>query len=294
MPGPCHASLSSWLLPHRLAWLVGAALLLNACQSEKSQPEATRDADADSPSEPKRETIDAAPSLAAPSMAALGRAELLAAFATAADATAARRPLPEAQRDLVGRTFSLALPFGCNGPQRVDAPEWAGWTLARGERTLRLSARPERWGEAEWMRSLAKDMTFEAVEGFWIERPWTASEDCPKPVPVADQAAPADLPPPERPTVGLAQFFARGSPRTFQRGLRPYAHTSRIADEPGAEGVSYRLVVSGRVTGFPDGQPIRCNSEAADRRPVCILAVELARVAFQTAPEGEVLAEWHN
>ena len=48
------------------------------------------------------------------------------------------------------------------------------------------------------------------------------------------------------------------------------------------------------MASLADGQPINCWNEAPDLRPVCLMAVELARVAFEDSPAGEVLVEWRN
>ena len=224
-------------------------------------------------------------------LAAVGRADLIAVFARAQDATAAGRPLPDANRQLVGRTFSLKLPFGCSGEPSKQGSSWAGWTFDRNREALKLSVNPERWTEADWVKSIAGDLAHEAVEGFWIERPWTRSEDCP-----ADNAAdPAgEAIAHDRQTVGIAQFFAPGSSRTFQRGSRAYSHTIRVREPAEIEGRTYRLVLSGRVTGFPDGQPIHCGQDSPYRRPVCLMAVEFAKVSFEDSRDGNILVEWRN
>src|SRR3546814_5115234 len=84
-------------------------------------------------------------------------------------------------------------------------------------------------------------LRFDAVEGFWIRRPWTSSERCApalQPAPeTADAGAESDVdeapevagPPPPVPvesqTVGIAQFFAPEGRRTLRRGTRPYSAT---------------------------------------------------------------------
>ncbi len=227
----------------------------------------------------------------APALAALGRADLIAAFAHASDAIAAGQPLPDSNRQLAGRTFSLKLPFGCSGEADKEHPAWAGWTFDRNRQALKLSAAPERWTNADWVNSISQGMPHEAVEGFWVERPWTSSEACPggKSATYADLAIST-----ERQTFGIAQFFAPDSPRTFQRGSRPYAHTIRVREPAEIEGRAYQLAVEGRVKAFPDGQPIHCVEDSPDRRPVCLMAVELARVSFEDPRDGSVLVEWQN
>lgn len=227
----------------------------------------------------------------ASALAALGRADLIAAFARASDAVAAGQPLADANRQLVGRMFSVKLPFGCGGEANNERSEWAAWTFDRNRQTLKLIASPERWADADWVKTISGGMPHEAVEGFWIDRPWTSSDACPD----GNTAAYADLAgSDERQTFGIAQFFAPDSPRTFQRGGRPYSHTIRVDDATEMEGRSYHLAVSGRVAAFPDGQPIHCVADFPDRRPVCLMAVELARVSFEDPRDGSVLVEWRN
>lgn len=267
--------------------MAGLALAIVGCSEEapgeqKAEPEAVA----------TKQIPESVPvqSTEGPSLTALGRDDLIAAFARASDATAAGKPLPDANRQLVGRTFNLQLPIGCNGEAGKERPVWAGWTFDSKGRALKVFAVPERWTDADWVKAIAGNLPHEAVEGFWIERPWTSSEGCP-----ADIASSTDLAPSnERQTMGIAQFFAPDSPRTFQRGSRPYSHTIRVREPAEIEGRAFRLALSGRVTGFPDGQSIRCVQDSPDRRPVCLIAVELARVSFEDPRDGSVLAEWRN
>lgn len=272
----------------RLCALAGLALAVGGCRSEipSEQQHDTQAAESQQAPDPV-----ATPPTAPEPLAAIGRADLIAAFARAADATAAGKPLPDSNRQLVGRTFNLKLPFGCDGEAMSERPAWAGWTFDRNRQALKLSAAPERWTNANWVKSIAGNLPHEVVEGFWIERPWTSTEACP----AYKLADPADLAASdERQTLGIAQFFAPDSPRTFQRGGRAYAHTIRVRDPAEIEGRPYRLVVSGRVTGFTDGQPVHCVQDSPDRRPVCLVGVELARVSFEDPRDGRVLVEWRN
>lgn len=273
----------------KLAALVGLTVFITSgCSSDV--PGKHQAAPSDAASEKVPEVAPVQPTEAMP-LAPVGRVDLIAAFARAGDATAAGQALPDANRQLVGRTFSLKLPFGCNGEASKERPAWAGWALDRNRQALKLSAAPARWTDAAWVKSIASDMAHEAVEGFWIERPWTSSEECPAANVASDTGLAASN---ERQTMGIAQFFAPDSSRTFQRGSRAYAHTIRVRDPSEVEGRSYRFAVSGRVTGFPDGQPIHCVQDSPDRRPVCLMAVELARVSFEDPRDGSVLVEWQN
>ena len=269
--------------------MASLALAIGGCRNEvSSEQEAEPETVI---TEPVPEETAPAESSEVPAITVLNRTDILAAFARAIDATAAGQSLPDLNRQLVSRTFTLKLPFGCTGQASKEHPAWAGWTFEPKRQALKVFAAPERWTDADWAKSIAGDLVHEAIEGFWIERAWTSSEDCPvgKAVTKADDNASKD-----RQTIGIAQFFAPDSPRTFQRGSRAYSHTIRVPKLTQTEGRTFRLTLSGRVTGFRDGQPIHCVQGSPDRRPVCLIAVELARVAFEDPRDGSILAEWHN
>lgn len=184
---------------------------------------------------------------------------------------------------------------------------WAGWSFNQDSRVLKLVAHTQHWEKLEWVPQLTGGLEYEAAEGFWIRRPWTSAEECPatavtntasltdeKANAEPDRKPEAKAPSEARQTFGLAQFFAPDAPRTFQRGNRPYSFTLREKKDAIGGTRKYRLSLSGRISGYPDGQPIRCWNEASDLRPKCLMAVELARVAFEEVESGKVLAEWLN
>ncbi|HRD29396.1 MAG TPA: hypothetical protein PLO65_13940, partial [Caulobacter sp.] len=77
------------------------------------------------------------------------------------------------------------------------------------------------------------------------------------------------------------------------RDGRPYSFVRKVPEgEPATPAEGYRLVLEGRVTGYPGGHAVRCRSDSPDRRPVCLVAVEFDRVAFEDGATGAVLAEW--
>jgi hypothetical protein len=248
------------------------ALALAACQPrERSTP-----APEPAPKPP------AVPVLPVPPPA-LGRAELLRAVAEAADASAAGREYPQGARQLEGRRFALRLPFGCGGPSASAEPR-LGYELDARRGTLRLAARPEVWTDAGWARALVGGGDVESIEGFWLSRPWTSSEACP-PLPAVAAA------PPTPETVGLAQTFAEGGSRLLRRGDRPYEATVKLEEgQPPAAG-GFRLALEGRIVAGADGRTVACLSGHPDQRPVCLVRVELDRVAFED-PAGATLAEW--
>jgi hypothetical protein len=215
---------------------------------------------------------------------ALGRGELLSAVSQVASAAAGGRAYPTAAADLAGRRFALRLPFGCGGPP----PAAAALRYSLDAQTLRLSARPESWGGSLLARALIGQA--EAVEGFWLSRPWLLTEDCPAP---PQAPSPLDATPSAPETVAIAQVFEPGGSRLLRRGGKAYEATKKLDGGPVPGPAGLRLVLEGRLTAGDGHRPIRCFSARSDRPPVCMVIVELDRVAFET-PDGDMLAEWRS
>ena len=247
------------------------------------------------------ETTAAEPGAPAPAaLRPAGRAEILAAVAAAADATGAGLALPEDNRDLANRSFELRLPFACNGQTRGD---WWQWSFDPQGSRLQASASLSEFGDEEWVRALGPQ-DYDSAAGIWIERPWIRSEGCPASAfdspgvaasasPDADPDATGSSNAPAPQTVALVQFFRPDAPRTLQRRMRPFAYTGKWPEgsEPGREGM--RLVIRGRIGGFPDGQPVKCLVREASRPPVCAVAVEIADVSLEEPTLRKALAVWH-
>jgi hypothetical protein len=229
-----------------------------------------------------------APVLAAPP---LGRGQLLAAARAATAAYAAGQPAPAGQTDLVGRRFEVRIPFGCSGPQAEPAGAQAWWNYDSARQTLTLAARPVDWTAAPPV-PLVTGADVEAVEGFWLPRPWTDAETCP-PRAAGPLAAPARLVPPTPQTLGVASVFRAAGSRVLRRGARPYQVVRKVSPDDLAAVGEFHLVLSGRVAAIRDGQPVACRAETSDQRPVCLIAVEFDRVAFEDAA-GDALAEWRS
>ncbi len=260
--------------------LIPAAFLLSQCDRKPVEPEPARPIPAASAPEP---------ALTPP--AAMNRAEMLAAVAGAASAYAAGER-PTGADALVGRTFSIRIPFGCGQPGvaspavgPTDGLPHATW--GKDRETIDLSLAPANWLGAAMITE--GDADWEAVEGFWLPQPWLTAETCPA-TGLIPPAGASVTPSPQ--TVGLAAGFSSEDSRIGRRNGRAYVFTIRhTGDSPmAANPRGYRLVLEGRLTAFADGRAIRCRADGPAQRPTCIVAVRLDRVAFTNA--GDLLSEW--
>lgn len=239
--------------------------------------------------------------------ASVGRPELLAALADAASAHAAGRTPANA---LAGRTLSVRLPFSCFGPDARGsvAPQGLARAIWTNAGALSLTLTPVDWLGAPLVGP-ASDR-WEAVEGLWIDRPWLRDSVCPVlrvTVPPSDDATSAEAPGTEPDTaaaspvalaaepyaMGLAVVRETGASRLGRPPGQAYRFTVRAQGETPATPApgGYRLALEGRFDSFPDGRVIHCVGDDPDRRPVCVAAVRLDVVAFETA-SGDRLSEW--
>ncbi|HUE79034.1 MAG TPA: hypothetical protein VMN38_05335 [Sphingomicrobium sp.] len=299
--------LRSYPLPPARVNLLAALALLAACQPEPQDSGNTQNVE-----EPTL-NLPAVPRPQPP----LDRAGLFAAVAQAASAEASGADDTEAQRALDGRQFELRIRFGCKGPSSALREEWLGWSFDRESRTLRVRARPTLSAEENLVLELGGDQ-FEAVEGFWIPRPWLLTPACPataavssKPAaPAADGAlakaaaepAPARAaavpdepitePVPKWPRTGIAQFYTETDSRTGRRDMRPYEAVKTLEkDQPiGSQG--FNLVLSGRLKALPDKGVIACVAKGADSPPECIVSADFDRVWIERPDSRELIAEW--
>ena len=228
----------------------------------------------------------------------LSRGDLIDAANLAASSFASGEQRPAS--DLPGRRFALSMPFGCAGPAADLKNVPTGWSYDADEGALRAKVTPEVWTEAPVLKAIAAGATFEAAEGFWIERPWQRTEACPAKV-VAPQPGPIGTPapeleptasPPARQTLGLVELFEPGTKREDRRNGRPYQAVKGIESGELPLDRGLRLVVEGRLVALANGHAIGCWSPSPDLRPVCMINVRFDRIAI-TGPTGEhVLAEW--
>lgn len=248
----------------------------------------------------------------------LTRGDLIDAAARAADAHARGVAIASEDSALVGRRFTLRLPFGCTGPSKADSEAPLRWSYDPAEEALRVSVTPNVWTDAAPVRAAADGIDYEAAEGFWIERPWLRSGDCPvlpqrtrgtEPAAEAaegNQTAPAvatkeaesladttdTAPVLPRETLALVELFEPGSRRAARRNGRPYTVVTKLA--PGEIDLTkgLRVVVTGRVAQLRQGAPVACSGTLIDERPLCLIGAEIERVAITDASGQRVLGEW--
>lgn len=219
----------------------------------------------------------------------LDRAGLLQAMDIAASAFATGQEV--GGTSLAGRRFVIRQAFGCGDPaasagEKTAEPGLANVSWDEARQSLKLSLNPADWSKSALIADDAE--AWEAAEGFWLARPWLRVEGCP-----AVQSDPSVQDQPTAQTVGLAAVFNEGGSRTGRRNGRAYEFILRGEGDrpPVASANGYRLVLEGRMTAFADGHAIRCRASDPNRRPVCVGAVQLDRVAFEDA-EGKMLSEW--
>lgn len=249
----------------------------------------------------------------------IDRATLLAAVAKAASATAAGQPADAGQRDLDGRQFELRIRFGCRGPAPDLARAWLGWSYDEEERTMRVRAAPTIASDEPLVEALAAGEV-EAVEGFWIPRPWLLEPLCPAraapaPEPAAPSAEPAALqsdgpddaadesapdesaviePVPKWPRIGIAQFFTATDPRTSRRDGRAYQSVRTLpqGQQPSPDG--FVLVLSGRLRAIGSMGVIGCTARSPDAPPECIVSAQFDRVWIEHPETSDIVAEWRS
>jgi hypothetical protein len=287
---------------------LAASQVLAACQRQQPAPPAAETPPVVAPPEP----APLAP-------AALDRAALLRALEVAAAAYASGKA--SAEDDVVGRRFVVRQAFGCQGPSEAAGRGVARWTWGRDRRSVEITMIPADWSDHP---AFGGDQgPWEAVEGFWISRPWMREGGCPaapapSPAPEgAAQSLPKTAPAAKAPmakapsgspvgsappsvlafaspeVAGLAAVFAREGSRVGRRDGKPFTFSMKAEGEAPVEAPQggLRLVIEGRLVAFPEGGAVRCVAPSTEVRPVCFAAAEVDRVAYEDA-EGKLLREW--
>ncbi|MEJ5979539.1 hypothetical protein WG901_23000 [Novosphingobium sp. PS1R-30] len=257
----------------------------------------------------------ATPSAAAPTIVPplvetpLGREALLLAIARAASDTALGRDQSATQRDLDGSRFALRMRFGCAGDEPVPGRRLT-FDETRGKLELRLDN--EIGAQTPLVLGL-RESGYEAVEGFWVHRPWLLDADCRQAAPGAEAprtiAAPSPGPEPsgqppslnldagetsssERESIGIAQFFTPDDARTHRRAERGYAVTKLLSAGESRSSEGYDIVLAGRLRRLASGRVIACTVRRTSAPPDCLVSVQFDNVAIVNPSTGEVLAQW--
>lgn len=136
--------------------------------------------------------------------------------------------------------------------------------------------------------------SIEAVEGFWMRRPWLLNSGCPvtPQLPAAAAVRQQGEPDVSDQRVGIAQFFTATDPRTARRDGRPYEAT-KVLDEgaqPSRQG--YDLVLAGRLKKLASGRVIVCRTSGVETPPECVVSAQFDRVRIDTPDGKTTLAEW--
>lgn len=242
--------------------------------------------------EPEPEpTSQPAPSPTAEPPRILDRGRLVDIVDRAADLTASGLPLGKSVTDLVGRRFEVTLPFGCDGPAPRDSKAPMRWNYDDEEKTLRVHVSARTWNLDEWGFGEGQERDT-AAEGFWINRPWSSSETCPRHTAhaVATAADPVTLP---GQTLAIAQIAQTGAATGKPPAPRSFDTVKRIVGEQLDTSRGLRMRLSGRIDRMPNGQPIACVQPAGyEQRPICLVAVSFEEVALEGGVAGKVLATW--
>ena len=261
--------------------LVGIALTIAACRSGESPADDEANA---APAVNESNLADESP-LPEPTLDRAGFLDAVAAAASEHTAgTRDRAPGP----DLDGRRFAIRIRFGCEGPAAGNSTAAFRWALSEDKRSIAITAKPDLSLADKSLEGIS-DQTIEAVEGFWIPRPWQTTDACPA---AADSDGEPALAAPQ--LVGIAQYFTPEDSRVGRRSGRPYVATQKIESPENLPASGLVLLLEGRFEAWPGGQVIRCTGSGRNRRPTCIASAHLDRAAFLNPNGDSVIAEWRD
>lgn len=273
-----------------LAAVLAGICLLPGCR-QRAEPEAeSTTAAATAPPAPVLPVVDPP----------FNREALLLAVMRAASDSALGRPALESQRKLDGRRFELRMRFGC--PNAAEGDRSRSWEFDDRRRKLTVRVEPEITADSPQVRDLGAT-GYEAVEGFWIRRPWMLTADCParpasapvsqdQPAGETKQTSAEASPQLSIPHIGIAQFFTSAEPRTHRRDARAYSATKVLAEGVSPNQNGYDLVITGRLRQLASGSVITCANQSPAVPPDCIVSAQFESVAIKHPVSGETIAEW--
>lgn len=230
----------------------------------------------------------------------MDRAALLEAVAQARSAAAVGADDRQAQKALDSKAFEIRIRFGCAGAAPGgEKRSPLSWSFESKSGVLRVRAAPDLSEDA----AVAKGLDgVEAIEGFWLPRPWLLAAACPvaappmkgptEDMPASTSATLPSKPAASAPKVGIAQFFTATDSRTTRRDHRPYETVEKL--EPGASigTQGFDLVLSGRLRLLTEGRVIRCVASSLDSAPDCVVSAQFDHVWIDDAATKERIADW--
>jgi len=245
----------------------------------------------------------------------MNRSAMLSAVAKAASALALGRDDVAEQRSLDGKRFEVRIRFGCaasGGSASAAGP--FNVRFDEEKRTLRIRATPD-LSQADPRVAALGGEAVEAVEGFWMYRPWLLEAGCPAapPVPPAPSASDSGSKEPATAVatavqaegqpqtaapstagqrVGIAHFFTKTDSRAGRRDSRAYEATKVLPEGRQPSRAGYDLVLSGRLATVSGGKVINCRIQGPNMPPECIVSAQFDRVRIETPGTKEVVAEW--
>lgn len=221
----------------------------------------------------------------------LDRTDLIALAAAAADAAAAGRDPGSEIAQADGRRFELRLPFGCTGPAGENDAAPMRWSYDSKATALKIFVDPLAWTAQDWWPADVANRV-EAIEGFWVARPWTSSEACPEggERPAAAGTEPVMLP---GQTLALGQIFFADGGRSGRRNGKPYEAVVRVAEDRLDASGGFRVRISGRIVRAGGVGPVLCRQPAGpEQRPICLVSVVMDEVAVENPVSDATLATW--
>lgn len=231
--------------------------------------------------------------------AVLGRGDLLKIAADASDTLASGRGAESGPDQIDGKRFEVRMPFGCNGPAEESSGLAMRWRYDEASAVLRLHVAPVNWTAQDWAISgpvegmATASPTIENIEGFWIDRPWTSSENCPAAATYPEPGNTEPVTSPDR-SLAIGQVFApEEGTRADQRKGKPYTTVMRVPAETLNTSQGFRLRLTGRITRLPTGSVVHCQQAAGSgQRPACLVGAQFDEVAIENPATGTVVATW--
>ena len=230
----------------------------------------------------------------------MDRETLLLAVVQAASAHASGIDDRDAQRELDGQRFQFAVRFGCEGQAEDLRSASLGWSYQLDNQTLRLRATPTIKADDPLAAMIGGDLV-EAIEGFWVPRPWMLRSTCPvsklppasvEGIAKGDRSLAPQVQSMRWPKVGIAQFFTSGDTRTSRRDGRAYEAFKPVTTGAQVGEQGFNLILAGRLRPVPGKRVIECYAAAGDAPPDCIVSAHIDEVRMEQPADNDVLARW--